>query len=155
MKKFLIAAAIALFCYAPVVDAAFYDDTSMYVQVSKTAEYASYHDALYVESVRYDPPFYVLKGRLVTIGYSHGNMITYNTYKIFYNINTRTAEWQMVEARFADEDGNITQAVDFEKEGLDMSLEPVKIGTPVWFMAEGIFYRYYGVHFFKEFLKYN
>lgn len=155
MKKFLTAAAIALLCYAPVVDAAFYDDTSRYVPVVKSMEFVSYVDMDSVESVRYDPPFYILKGRLVSVGYNYNNMITYNTYKIFYDIDTRTAKYQLIQLRSVDEDGSIKFEVDIEKEKKIQKTELIKYGTPLFYLAEGLFYKYYGEHFFKEFLKYN
>lgn len=149
MKKFLTAAAIALLCYAPVVDAAFYENSDRYKMVGFNEEYNTYYDSQYVESVRYNPPYYILKGKLITVSFTSDNEIYISTYKIFYNMDTRTAKSQLVEDQIVTADGTVLEETDYEKLGKSKPTYEVLEYSPIYSMADRIFKKYYGQYFFN------
>lgn len=150
MKKFLTAAAIALLCYAPVVDAAFYDDTSRYENVGKNMDYTTYLDNQLVESLRYDPPYYILKGRCVYIDYTKNGKIFRITFKIFYDMSQEKAKIQNISLEELSEDGTVLDETYIEEISKPSSISE---GTNAFWVADYLFYKYYQENFFKDFYK--
>lgn len=58
MKRFIVS--------MPLLFASFLDTSSIYKEVSSDMEQSTYVNPTAIEVVRYDPPYYVIKGNMIT-----------------------------------------------------------------------------------------
>lgn len=73
--------------------AMFFDDNPRYIQVGHDDTTESYIDMNSIQSIRYDPPYYIIRAIVITYDYADNTAIGYDN-KFFYNFKNQTVKAQ-------------------------------------------------------------
>ena len=92
-KKIASALMVAAACGCTMVSAMFFDDNPRYIQVGHDEMTESYIDMNSINSIRYDPPYYVIQATVLTYDYSTNTATGYQN-NFFYNFNAQTVRTQ-------------------------------------------------------------
>lgn len=118
-----------------------------YVVYDKTEQYKSYLDMDSVAVRRYDPPYYTIDVMTYSFDYVRQfGMAKQNRY--FYNYETQTISWQVLNMGTCDEYGNVN--IQYREEPLMTELIPLKKYSSGYLAAEFAFTKAYNMPFTIE-----
>ena len=92
-KKIASALMVAAAFGCTLASAMFFDDNPRYIQVGHDEMTESYIDMNSINSIRYDPPSYVIQATVLTYDYSTNTATGYQN-NFFYNFNAQTVRTQ-------------------------------------------------------------
>jgi hypothetical protein len=104
----LVMTCIAIGCTA--VSAMFFDDNPRYIQVGHDDTTESYVDMDSIQSIRYDPPYYIIRGTVITYDYTT-NIATGFENNFFYNFKAQTVKAQTLSDFLYDDKGKPSSQV--------------------------------------------
>lgn len=94
MFKKIAALAVTFACvFSFMASATFLDDNPRFVQVGHDDTTESYIDMNTIQSVRYDPPYYIIRSTVVTYDYANNTVQGYDN-NFFYNFKAQTVKTQ-------------------------------------------------------------
>ncbi|MCH4188103.1 MAG: hypothetical protein LKF74_07150 [Megasphaera sp.] len=93
---------IILGCAA--VSAMFFDDNPRYIQIGHDDTTESYIDMDSIQSIRYDPPYYIIRGTVITFDFTT-NAATGFENNFFYNFKAQTVKAQTISNFLYDDKG--------------------------------------------------
>ncbi len=88
-----------------LASAMFFDDNPRYIQVGHNETTESYLDTSSISSIRYDPPYYIIRCTGVTYDFSRNLAIGYEN-NFFYNFTAQTVKTQTLSTTMYDGKGN-------------------------------------------------
>lgn len=92
MFKKIAALAVTFACvFSFMASATFLDDNPRFVQVGHDDTTESYIDMNTIQSVRYDPPYYIIRATVVTYDYANNTVQGYDN-NFFYNFKAQTVK---------------------------------------------------------------
>lgn len=110
-KKIALLAAAFVCCFSLLASAAtFLDNNPNYVQVSHDDTTQSYLSIGSLRSVRYDPPYYIIRGTVVTYDYATNTVQGYDN-NFFYNFKAQTVKTQTLSDISFDAYGNAVSSI--------------------------------------------
>jgi len=93
-KKILALLVTFLAIGSMLVSAMFFDDNPRYIQVGHSDTTISYMDMNSIQSIRYDPPFYMIRATVITYDYTRNTATGFEN-NFFYNFNAQTVKAQL------------------------------------------------------------
>ena len=94
MLKKIATLAVTFAClFSFMASATFLDDNPRFVQVGHNDTTESYIDMNTIQSVRYDPPYYIIRATVVTYDYANNTVQGYDN-NFFYNFKAQTVKTQ-------------------------------------------------------------
>lgn len=94
-----------------MVSAIFFDDDPRYIQVGHNDTTESFIDMNSIQSIRYDPPYYMIRATVITYDYATNTATGYEN-NFFYNFKSQTVKAQTLSNLQYDEKGvPLTQTV--------------------------------------------
>ena len=90
--------------------AMFFDDNPRYIQVGHDDTTESYVDMNSIQSIRYDPPYYIIKATVVTYDYTTNVASGYEN-KFFYNFKAQTVKTQTLSTLLYNDKGIPTRQI--------------------------------------------
>ena len=96
--------------------AMFFDDNPRYIQVGHDDTTESYVDMNSIQSIRYDPPYYIIKATVVTYDYTTNVASGYEN-KFFYNFKAQTVKAQTLSTLLYDRQRPANQADHIARPG--------------------------------------
>lgn len=177
MKKFIIAFLLLASIHATAFSISLdelQNAPDQYVKVKENQSYAVYVDPNSIQSLRYSPPYYTLKGDIYIVAYANGSINECNT--IFnYDYDKSSKElikqirrrygnlsgkplydkmWEVVEVDSGITGSQIENSCIYKLDGTLITRWPalrevkIPIMSPLSFAANYIFYKYYNEYFF-------
>ena len=102
MFKKIAALAVTFACvFSFMASATFLDDNPRFVQVGHDDTTESYIDMNTIQSVRYDPPYYIIRATVVTYDYANNTVQGYDN-NFFYNFKAQTVSLPNPEVKITD-----------------------------------------------------
>lgn len=126
--------------------AMFFDDSPRYIQVGRSDITSSYLDVNSIQSVRYDPPYYIIRATIVTYDYSR-NTTTGLENNFFYNFNAQTVKAQLISSCAYDDAGNPTGQQAYTGQEVNACDRHSVNGTA----ADKAFFNCYSMTFYQNF----
>lgn len=107
MSKKIATLAVTFAClFSFMASATFLDDNPRFVQVGHNDTTESYIDMNTIQSVRYDPPYYIIRATVVTYDYANNTVQGYDN-NFFYNFKAQTVKTQTLGDVSYDLQGNV------------------------------------------------
>lgn len=108
MLKKIAGLAVAFLCLFTLLVSAnnFLDNNPRFVQVGHDDTTESYLDMNTIQSVRYDPPYYIIRATVVTYDYANNTLQGYDN-NFFYNFKSQSVKTQTLGDVGYDLQGNI------------------------------------------------
>lgn len=103
-KKIATLATTFLAVGCTLVSAMFFDDNPQYIQVGHDDLTESYIDMNSIQSIRYDPPYYIIRATVLTYDYTNNKATGYEN-NFFYNFKGQTVKAQTLSNILYDEKG--------------------------------------------------
>lgn len=147
-KKLFVVCLSLLVMGCTSVMAMFFDDNPRYIQVGRSDLTTSYLDVNSIQSVRYDPPFYMIRATIVTYDYSIG-MTTGLENNFFYNFKGQTVKAQLVSVYTYDDAGNPMSQQIYSGQEVNACDRNSVNGTA----ANKAFFNCYNMTFYQNFSK--
>ena len=111
MFKKIAALAVTFACvFSFMASATFLDDNPRFVQVGHDDTTESYIDMNTIQSVRYDPPYYIIRATVVTYDYANNTVQGYDN-NFFYNFKAQTVKTQTLGDVGYDLQGNVVSTL--------------------------------------------
>lgn len=110
LKKITALLAVFLMAGTALAAAMFFDDNPRYIQVGHDDTTESYVDMNSIQSIRYDPPYYIIKATVVTYDYTTNVASGYEN-KFFYNFKAQTVKAQTLSTLLYDDKGLPTKQI--------------------------------------------
>ncbi|MGE1061409.1 hypothetical protein NXG27_02040 [Megasphaera paucivorans] len=112
-KKILALLVTFLAIGSMLVSAMFFDDNPRYIQVGHSDTTISYMDMNSIQSIRYDPPFYMIRATVITYDYTRNTATGFEN-NFFYNFNAQTVKAQLIGAYSYDTIGKAVSRQQFD-----------------------------------------
>lgn len=97
-------------CFSIMASATFLDSNTRFVQVGHDDTTESYLDLNTIQSVRYDPPYYIIRATVITYDYAHNTVQGYDN-NFFYNFKAQTVKTQTLGDVGYDLQGNVVSTL--------------------------------------------
>lgn len=147
MKKKLFTI-LFLLCLSPLYSsfASFLSaDSVAYFKIGKTNTMDIYMNFWQSNVLRYDPPFYIIRGNVIYEDYEYGNIVSI-TYNFMYDYNRQTILAKPILATSYDAAGNILKTMDLTQ---DKTMR-IERNTPEGHAADMYFLKNYRMLFYKN-----
>lgn len=125
MFKKIAALAVTFACvFSFMASATFLDDNPRFVQVGHDDTTESYIDMNTIQSVRYDPPYYIIRATVVTYDYANNTVQGYDN-NFFYNFKAQTVKTQTLGDVGYDLQGNVVSTLSLPNPEVKTTGPPV------------------------------
>jgi hypothetical protein len=121
------------------------DDPVAYFKVGKSNVSTTYINFWQTSVLRYDPPFYIIQGNIITESYEYGNIVSI-TYNFMYDYNRQIVFGKPVLATYYDAYGNILNTMSLTND----SLVKISKNTSGGVAADMYFLANYHMPFYKQ-----
>lgn len=126
----------------------FLADTSQYIKINSDIESNTYMDISSTEVVRYEPPFYIIRGTVFRENYSNGD-ISSLTCTFFYNYDSQNVKYTYKKVAKYSEGGMET----YSKEIQDSTPKNLPEYSTLGMAANFFFFKNYNILFYKDSLE--
>lgn len=126
----------------------FLADTSQYIKINSDIESTTYMDISSTEVVRYEPPFYIIRGTVFRENYSNGD-ISSLTCTFFYDYDSQNVKYTYKKVAKYNEGGMET----YSKEIQDSTPKNLPEYSTLGMAANFFFFKNYNILFYKDSLE--
>lgn len=147
MRKFFLSILflLSIFSYSSSFASFLSADTLAYFKIGKTNTMDIYMNFWQSNVLRYDPPYYIIRGNVIYEDYEYGNIVSI-TYNFMYDYNRQTVLAKPILATSYDATGNILETLDLTQ---DKTMR-IERNTPEGHAADMYFLKNYRMVFYKN-----
>ena len=146
IKKYLAVLAVVFMTGTAFASPMFFDDNPRYIQVGRDDTTESYVDMQSIQSIRYDPPFYIIQATVITHDFTNNTTTGYEN-KFFYNFKAQTVKAQTIATMPYDANGLPAQAFMLPNPSVNLCAQYSVNGKA----ADKAFFNCYNMTFYHTF----
>lgn len=147
-KKALILCLTFAALQCTIASAMFFEDNPRYLQVGHTDITSSFIDTNSIQSIRYDPPFYIIRATVLTYDYSRNETIGFEN-NFYYNFTEQTVKAQLVSSYAYDDKGNALVQKCYDNQDVNLCDRNSVNGSA----ANKAFFNCYNMTFYHKFIQ--